>query len=175
NVADTLAMLLNLPDNKINLLLNRLALTDLAKSEINYEKGKEIILEQPEVLERFSEYCLEQSRSDSGSPFPAQFEALPPDELAFLKCLQEMIRAQASANDFPLPYFEEQVKSITGKSVQDLDYLVAKYRKSGLLQLKQSPEGENYYEVDKERLQKRLSRGSEVELFQKLEKRLTLH
>ena len=171
---ELIAMLMNIPEGKINKLLNRLALTELGKSEINYEKGKLLIIEKPELFARYADYCKEQFEKETGTPLQTEFDATPKEEMAVLNFIQALLKQQASANDFPMAYFNEQFEEIVGKPVTDFDFVLKKFRKHGLLKIKLEGDSEKYYEVDRDLFNNRLNAGSEVELFKKLEKRLSV-
>ncbi|NOZ74703.1 MAG: cyclic nucleotide-binding domain-containing protein [FCB group bacterium] len=172
--AETIAMLMNLPEVKINRALNKLALTEVARSEINYEKGKLLIVEKPELFSRYAAYCKEQFLKETGNPLITEFETMPKEELAVLNCIQTMLKQQASANDFPESYFDEQFKTILGRPVEDFEYIIKKFKKQGILKAKMTSDSEKLLEVDRDLLAVKLGAGNEMELFHKLEKRLAI-
>jgi len=146
----------------------------LARSEINYEKGKLLIIEKPDVFSRYAAYCKEQFLKETGNPLQTEFDALPKEELAVLNFIQTLLKQQASANDFPVSYFNEQFQAVVGRPVEEYDYILKKYKKHGILKTKLVGEGEKYYEVDRDLLGIKLNAGTEVELFKTLEKRLSV-
>lgn len=166
--AETIAFLTNIPEEFVNNVMNKLSITKLVKSEVNFELGRQFVTENLGYFESFAQYCREQYFEKIGKEVSTEFAEQSRKEMKLLKFIGTLMSEQATASDLDPNYFEERIQ-------QDLDVKYSEYEpevkallRKGILSIKRNPNSDKYYHVDREILDIKLGRSKRLDTFKKI-------
>lgn len=166
--AETISFLTNIPQAFVEKVMNKLTLSRIAKSGINYEAGRQFSVEDIVTFQSFAQYCREQYFSRIGKSISPEFEEQSRQELKLLKFIADLLGEQGAANDLPLTYFEEHLQRDLGHSSADFKSDIKRLLRTGILTIKLDPQMDKYYDVNRELLEIRLGRGKRLDEFKKI-------
>lgn len=169
--AESIAFLLNEPIAQVMKVMNKLTLTSLASSEINYEIGRLFYIEDQQLFEKFTEYCKERFLEKLGMDISPEYEEKSVIELQLIKFIGKLMSEQATASDLHIKYFKERCEEDLGKQLDHFKYEIRRLIRKGVLTLRVDQNSEKYYEVNRELLGMKLGMGETLELFKEIESR----
>lgn len=129
----TTAMLMGVPEDDVNEMANKLVTAKIAKSEKS-ETGRVLILEQPELLYKFADFCRSEFLLKKGhiEKMPDEFTLGIPHVDKVVESVKAVMEAQGALDDFtletlgsmldekyhkPLVYFKDAIESLESEGV----------------------------------------------------------
>lgn len=171
--AETIAFLTNISQAFVDKVMNKLTLTRIAKSGINYEEGRQFITEDIVTFQSFAQFCREQYFSRIGKAVSPEFEEQSRREIVLLKFIADRLAEQGSANDLNLSYFEECLQRDLKEKSVDFEVEIRRLQRTGILTIKLDQKMDKFYEVNRELLEIRLGRGRRLDDFKKIAESLS--
>ncbi len=167
-----IALVLNLPFEQVDSVLNKISLTPMAKSEMSYKDGRIFIMKDFKQLQSFADYCKSRFLEKQGKEIPAHFQKHSPKEQAMLSFMHKIMRAQRWEPDIEQHLFEEQFQEECGKSLSEYRQEMKKFRNMGVIASKLDRNDVKFYIIDKEKLQTMVSMDETLEIFERIDARL---
>ncbi|MCF7800538.1 MAG: cyclic nucleotide-binding domain-containing protein [Candidatus Marinimicrobia bacterium] len=166
--AETIAFLTNVSQTFVEKVMNKLTLSRIAKSGINYEAGRQFIVNDIVTFQSLAQYCREQYFSRIGKSISPEFEEQSRQELKLLKFIASLLSEQGSANDLALTYFNDRLQRDLKHSPADFESEIQRLLRTGILTIKLDQQMDKYYDVNRELLEIRLGRGKRLDEFKKI-------
>jgi len=166
------AFLLNIPIELVTKVMNKVTLTELAKSEIRYKEGRQFVVEDFEKFRKFSEYCKEFYFSRRGREISPEFKKRSVEEIQMYKLVKKMLSEQSTATDLSVEFFENRCIEEYGKTPEHFKREINDMKIKGILTRKIDSTGNKYYDVDREVFDTKLSEIDTLDLFEMIEREL---
>ena len=129
----TAAMLMGVPEDDVNEMANKLVIAKIAKSEKS-ETGRVLILDQPEQLYGFADFCRNEFLLKKGhiEKMPDELTLGVPHIEKVIECVNAVMESQGALDDFtletlgkmldekyhkPLVYFKDAIDSLESEGV----------------------------------------------------------
>jgi len=167
-----IALLLNLPYDQVDGVMNKITLTPMAKSEMNYEHGRMLIMKDFSKFKFFADYCKSRFIEKQGNEVPLHFQKPNEKEIEFISFLQKVMQEQRWEPEIEEHLFDEMFYQQYNKPLEEYKAEVKKYRLAGLISSKLDNDDVKTYIVDKEKLQTLMSMTETIQEFEAMDIKL---
>ena len=130
----TIAMLMGVPESNVNEMSNKLVTAKIAKSDKRENVGRVLILEQPDMLYKFADFCRNEYLLEKGhiETMPEEFSIGKPHVDKVIAAVDAIMESQGALDDFsteslgkmldekhhkPMAYFKEAITSLESEGV----------------------------------------------------------
>ncbi|UCH63672.1 MAG: cyclic nucleotide-binding domain-containing protein [Fidelibacterota bacterium] len=138
----SIAFLVGLNEEQINETVNKLVSAHLGKSDRREGIGRVFIVEDPDKLYQFADYCRERHmvETDHAKQMSEQFRFKDKSEMELLQAVEEIVREQGAIEDFPAATLEKRLKTKFKGSMKVYQPVIDSFGQSGILE-SFNPEG----------------------------------
>jgi hypothetical protein len=171
-VSEEVSFLLNRPLEEIDKTMLKIALTDLASSETDYQLGRIFKILDVELYNDFAEYCKAKYAERTMHRDVEKFKKLSKKEKQLLSFIGKLMKEQSYAPDIHLNFFQRRMEEDLKQSPSDFEFEIKDLIRTGLLAPKTDESGSKYYDVDRHIIESRLGVSNQMTLFEKIEGRL---
>jgi len=171
-LAKDIALLLNLPYDQVDAVLNKISLTPMAKSEMNFEHGRVLIIKDFAQLQSFAEYCKSRFMEKQGDEIPEHFQKTNEKEQDLIKFMHKIMREQRWEPDIEQHLFEERFDEEHKQLLTTYKLALKKFRNSEILSSKLDSNDVKYYTINKEKLQIQVSMDETLTAFEGMDSKL---
>jgi hypothetical protein len=170
-VKDT-AFLINQPEEDVDRVMNKISLMPMAKSETNFEKGRQLVIEDIPQFEQFAEFCRARFIEKQGGEMPPQYETMDEREIKFLEFLRLVAREQGPDNEIELHYLETRLAEELQATLDEYKLEIKSMKRKQVLSSKLSADDVKSYVIDRQRIDTMLAMESTLEEFKTLEHKI---
>lgn len=174
-VVSSIAFYIGLDEERVNDIVNKVALTQLCKSDRREGIGRVLIIEYPDKLNQFADYCRERHMVETGHAreMSEQFSFKDKQEMELLQVLGEIVGEQGAIEDFPTATLEKRLQERFNKSLKTYGPLIESFGQSGLLDSFHPEGSEPAYRVNnKDLLKEKLDKIQLLTELRELEKKI---
>lgn len=172
SAASDLAFLLNQPLERVERVMNRLSLTDLAKGEMNFEHGRQLVVKDVERFSRFADYCKARYEEKLGAELPPEYRQRSERETAVLKLFHDILREQSGQNEVEQHFLELRAEEELKASLETYRDELKLMRAQGVFDTRLNARNEKLFIVDRKRLESLLATSVVVKEFDELEQKV---
>ncbi|GEM_PF-1059259 len=169
---EKLEILLNIPAENIERIINHLIAKRLLEKIIDYKDGRLIKISNEEKFRNFSRYCRESLMTKMNKKFEPTFVTLSEEKRRFIEYLGQLMKEQPGVADFELDYLEARCQELLGCPLTDFDSSIKLFIQEGVLELKRNQNGEKYYHANKSKIHTLLEKEQLLREFQQIENQL---
>ena len=170
-VKDT-ALLLNLPYDQVDGIMNKITLTPMAKSQMDFEHGRMLIMKDFSQFKFFADFCKSRFIEKQGNEMPEQFQKMSEKEAELVSFLHKVMQEQRWEPDIEQHLFEEQFEASHDKPLSDYRTELKRFRNSGIITSKLDLNDVKMYWIDKEKLQSRAAILETITEFEAMDSKL---
>ena len=167
-----ISLLLNLPYDQVDGVLNKITLTPMAKSEMNYEHGRMLIMKDFSHFKFFAEYCKSRFIEKQGNEVPAQFQNMSEKEQVVITFMHKVMQEQRWEPEIEQHLFEEQFDASHDSPISEYRLTLKKFRNAGLISSKLDRDDVKMYIIDKEKLKMQFSMTETLTEFEHMDLKL---
>ncbi len=167
-----ISLLLNLPYDQVDQVLNKITLTPVAKSEMNYEHGRMLIMQDFSHFKFFADYCKSRFDEKLGNELPDQFRKMTAKETEIILFLKKVMQEQRWEPEIEQHLFEEQFDAVHAKPLSDYRTELRKFRNSNLISSKLDSDDVKMYVVDAEKLKTLTSMTETIQEFEEMDSKI---
>jgi len=171
-LAKDVALVLNLPYDRVDGVLNKMSLTDMARSEMNFEHGRVFIMKDFNQFKYFAEYCKSRFLDKEGSEIPDHFRKVSEKENEVIHFLYKLMREQRWEPDIEQHIFEERFDEEHEKSFNEYERELKSLRNREIITSKLDNDDSKVYIIDKEKLQTLVSLADTLTDFENMDDKL---
>lgn len=171
-MARDISFVLHQPFERIEKVLNKLTLSDMAKSEMNHEYGRLFVITDTEKFQQFSDYCRARYAEKHGEKIENQFSKRSECEAALIKFLWDLIRGQGNANDVEYHFLESRLNEEMYGGFNDFKHEFSLLKNLGVYETRLNGDDERFFLFDRERLRKLVDVDETISSFETLESKL---
>ncbi len=167
-----IALILNLPYDQVDAVLNKITLTPMAKSVMNQEDGRMLVMKDYSHFKFFADYCKSRFYQKQGNEVQTQFQKMTEKEIHIITFLHKFMKEQMWEPDIEQPFFMEQFDTSHAEPLSTYKIELGKFRNSGLIDSKLDGNNVQTYIVNKEKLQTQLSMTETIAEFEQLDAKI---
>ncbi len=167
-----ISILLNLPTDQVDNVLNKITLTPMAKSELNFEKGRVLIMKDFNRFKFFADYCRAQFIEKQGNEVPLEFRKFSEKESIVISFLYKIMREQRWEPEIEQHLFEEWFDEQHEQPLTDFKRELRQFRDQELIKSRLDQDDVKVYVVNKEKLQTLHSMNETITEFEKMDSKL---
>ncbi|MFC1543393.1 hypothetical protein ACFL4K_02500, partial [Candidatus Neomarinimicrobiota bacterium] len=132
----SIAFYIGLDDEQVSDVVNNLVSTNLGKGDLRENIGRVFIVEDPEKLYQFAEYCRERHMIEAGhtKEMSEQFSLKNDEELELLMVIGEIVEEEGALEDFPAATLEKRLEERYKKPLTDFQPTIERFGQTGLLE-----------------------------------------
>lgn len=164
-----ISLLLNIPYDQVDGVMNKITLTPMAKSEMNFEKGRIFIMKDFSKFKFFADYCKSRFIEKLGDEVPLNFQKPGEKEIEFIDFLHKVMREQRWEPEIEEHLFDEMFLEQFNKPIEEFKAELKKYRLAGIISSKLDSDDVKTYLVDKEKLQTLVSMTDTIQEFEEMD------
>ncbi|MFH1851402.1 MAG: cyclic nucleotide-binding domain-containing protein [Candidatus Neomarinimicrobiota bacterium] len=168
---EEVSTVLNIPHEYVEKVLNKLTLTPLARSEINYG-GRKFIIEDPGEFEAFTNYCKNKSLEKLGFGSESDSLGYTQREQELLDLLNKLVKEQAGAPDLEEYNFKSRCKTDLGKLFEEVQPEFDALVRRGIIKPRRDEDGHKFYDVNIEVIKKIEEQTGRADYYEALEAKL---
>ncbi|UCH09867.1 MAG: cyclic nucleotide-binding domain-containing protein [Fidelibacterota bacterium] len=171
----TIAFLLGLNEDRVNEMLNNMVSVKIGSSEQREGIGRVFLLEFPEKLYQFADYCQERHLIEVGhaKKMSDKFIFKDPNEVELLQVLDELAQEQGAVEDFAAQVLEERLQQKFEKPLSAYGAVFDELAQSGILEAFHPEGSEPSYRVnDRDLFRERLAKVQLMGELSSLEKKI---
>ena len=134
-MVSSIAFFIGLNEERINDTVNKLVLAHLGKSDRREGIGRVFIIEYPDKVYQFADYCRERHMVETGhaKELSEQFSFKDKQEKELLQVLEEIVTEQGAIEDFPAATLEKHLQTRFKNSMKVYQPMIESFGQSGLL------------------------------------------
>ncbi len=131
----SIAFFIGLNEELVNGIVNKLVSAHLGKSDRREGIGRVFIIESPDKLYQFADYCQERYMVETGhaKELSEQFSFKNKQEMELLQALEEILEEQGAIEDFPAGTLEKRLQTRFKKPMKVYQPVIESFGQSGLL------------------------------------------
>lgn len=167
-----IALLLNLPYDQVDSVLNKITLTPMAKSVMSQEHGRTLVMKDFSHFKFFADYCRSQFIQKQGHEVPTQFQKMTEKEIHIIAFLHKMMKEQMWEPDIEQHLFVEQFDASHAEPLSSYKNELSKFRNSGLISSKLDGNDVQTYIINKEKLQTQASMTETIGEFEQMDAKI---
>lgn len=135
NLVSSIAFFIGLNEERINDTVNKLVLAHLGKSDRREGIGRVFIIEYPDKVYQFADYCRERHMVETGhaKELSEQFSFKDKQEKELLQVLEEIVTEQGAIEDFPAATLEKRLQTRFKNPMKVYEPMIESFGQSGLL------------------------------------------
>lgn len=174
-LVSSIAFYIGLDEERVNDIVNKVALTQLCKSDRREGIGRVFTIEYPDKLYQFADYCRERYMVEAGRvrEMSEQFSFKDKQEMELLQVLGEIVSEQGAIEDFPAATLEKRLQERFNKPLKTYEPLIESFGQSGLLDSFHPEGSEPAYRVsNRDLLEERLDKIRLLVELRDLEKKI---
>ncbi len=171
-LAQDISLLLNLPYEQVDQVLNKITLTPMAKSELNYEQGRILIMKDYSRFKFFAEYCKSRFMEKQGKEVPVHFQKMSEKEIDIIAFLHKIMREQRWEPEIEQHLFEERFNEVHKLPFSDYRIELKKFRNSEMITSRLDGDDVKVYIINKDKLQTLVSMTETLKEFQQMDTKL---
>lgn len=171
--AENIAFLINQPVALVLKVMNKLTLSKLAHSSMNYEVGRVFASDDVGTFNSFAEFCKERYFAKQGGDVSPEYEERSPEELQILNLISKLMTEQATASDLNVNYLNDRCNADLGKPLDSYSFELKQLQKRGILKTKLDINEEKTYIVNRDLLGMKMGSVQTLAMFEELEKKLS--
>ncbi len=134
-LVSSIAFFIGLNEERVNDTVNKLVMTHLGKSDRREGIGRVFIIESPDKLYQFADYCRERYMVEIGhaKELSEQFSFKDKQEKELLQVLEEIVTEQGAIEDFPADMLEKRLQTRFKNPMKVYQPVIESFGQSGLL------------------------------------------
>ena len=134
-LVSSIAFFIGLNEELVNGIVNKLVSAHLSKSDRREGIGRVFIIESPDKLYQFADYCQERYMVETGhaKELSEQFSFKNKQEMELLQVLEEILEEQGAIEDFPAATLEKRLQTRFKKPMKAYQPVIESFGQSGLL------------------------------------------
>lgn len=171
-LAKDVALLLNLPYDQVDQVLNKMALTPMVTSQISQEHGRMLVMKDYNQFKFFADFCRSRFSEKHGDEIPDQFKPLSLKEREIISYLQKIMQEQRWEPEIEQHLFEERFDDEHKTPLSGYRFELKKFRKSELISSKLDQDDSKIYIIDKDKLRTQISMIDTLEEFESMDSKL---
>jgi len=135
NLVSSIAFFIGLNEERVNDTVNKLVLANLGKSDRREGIGRVFIIEYPDKVYQFADYCRERHMVETGhaKELSEQFSFKDKQEKELLQVLEEIVTEQGAIEDFPAATLEKRLQTRFKNPMKVYQPMIESFGQSGLL------------------------------------------
>ncbi len=170
-VKDT-ALLLNLPYDQVDGVMNKITLTPMAKSILTPDRGRMLVMKDFSHFKFFADYCKSRFMEKQGSEIPLQFQKMSEKEVDLITFFHTVMKEQLWEPAIEQHLFVEQFDASHESPLSEYKLELKKFRNSGLISSKLDHDDVQMYIIDKEKLQTLVSTTETLMEFEQMDSKI---
>ena len=149
-LVSSIAFFIGLNEELVNDIVNKLVSAHLGKSDRREGIGRVFIIESPDKLYQFADYCQERYMIETGhaKEISEQFSFKNKQEMELLQVLEEILEEQGAIEDFPAATLDKRLQTRFKNPMKVYEPVIENYRQSGLLGSFHPEGSESVYRVN---------------------------
>ena len=171
-LVNDISILLNLPVEQVDKVLNKITLTPMAKSEMSYEKGRVLIMRDLNQFKFFADYCRSRFVEKQGHEAALEFRKINNKEADVIGFLYKIMREQRWEPEIEQHLFEERFNELHELPLADYKRELKQFRDNDLIASRLDKEDVKMYVVNKEKLQTLHSMHETITEFEQIDSKL---
>ncbi|MBA7596641.1 MAG: cyclic nucleotide-binding domain-containing protein [Calditrichaeota bacterium] len=134
-LVSSIAFFIGLNEERVNDTVNKLVLAHLGKSDRREGIGRVFIIEYPDKVYQFADYCRERHMVETGhaEELSEQFSFKDKQEKELLQVLEEIVTEQGAMEDFPAATLEKRLQTRFKNPMKVYQPMIESFGQSGLL------------------------------------------
>ncbi len=134
-LVSSIAFFIGLNEERVNDTVNKLVTSHLGKSDRREGIGRVFIIESPDKLYQFADYCRERYTVETGhaKELSEEFSFKDKQEQELLQVLEEIIKEQGAIEDFPAATLEKRLQTRFKNPMKVYEHAIGSFGQSGLL------------------------------------------
>ncbi len=134
-LVSSIAFFIGLNEEQVNDTVNKLVLANLGKSDRREGIGRVFIIEYPDKVYQFADYCRERHMVETGhvKELSEQFSFKDKTEKELLQVLEEIVTEQGAIEDFPADALEKRLQTRFKNPMKVYQPMIESFGQSGLL------------------------------------------
>jgi len=135
DLVSSIAFFIGLNEERVNDTVNKLVLAHLGKSDRREGIGRVFIIEYPDKVYQFADYCRERHMVETGhaKELSEQFSFKDKQEKELLQVLEEIVTEQGAIEDFPAATLEKRLQTRFKNPMKVYQPMIESFGQSGLL------------------------------------------
>ena len=171
-MAKDISVLLNLPYDQVDKVLNKMSMSDMARSEMHADTGRLFIMKDFQQFTFFAEYCKSRFLLKEGSDIPDHFKKISEKERELIEFLHKIMREQRWEPEIEQHLFEERFEQELGRPLQGYEREMKDLRIKEVISSKLDSDDVKMYMVNREKLQTMVSIEETLIHFEDMDQKL---
>ncbi len=170
-IVEQITFIMNIDTEIVRKLLGILINSKLAKSELNYEKGRQFITDKFDTISILAEYSRAKYMEARGFNNEIKFKPWSKQELAVLSLISIIMGEQGKMNEIPIEYFEDKCRETLERPLNEYKKAIRVIKLKSIIKEKNTSEGV-FFKVDNEKLKETLENIKQQNIFTEIEKNI---
>ncbi len=171
DTVQNISTVLNIPTEPIEKVLNKLTITPMARSEVNYE-GRKFVIDDLTQFENFAVFCKNKSLSKLGNEVDDGGSDFTGREQDLLDFITKLVKEQAGAADLEEYHFKNRLKTDKGMLFDEIRPEFDRLVRKGIIVPRRDEDGHKFYDTNLDVIRKLEENAKTVETFEALEEKL---
>ncbi len=167
-----ISLLLNLPYDQVDQVLNKMSITDMAQSEMSGEHGRMLVMKDFRQFQHFADYCKSRFLEKEGGEVPVQFKKIDQRENEVVQFLYLIMREQRWEPEIEQHLFEERFEQEHAGGVAAYERELKNLKARGIIGSRLDNVDSKVYVVEKEKLQTLVSMVDTLNDFEQMDGKL---
>jgi len=167
-----ISLVLNLPNELVDKVLNKITLTPMARSEMSFEHGRVFIMKEYKQFRHFADYCKSRFLEKQGKEIPPHFQKISEKEQSLSNFLYKIMREQRWEPEIEQHLFEDRFAEECDLPLAEYTRELRKFRNMGIISSRLDADDVKMYSVHKEQLQNMVSISETIQEFEGMDGKL---
>ena len=168
---ESIAAVLIIPPAYVEKVLNKLTITKMARSEINYE-GRKFIIDDIQGFKNFADYCRSKTLEKLGVEDLESGDGFTKREEELIDFVTKLVKEQASAPDLEEHFFKNRCKVDLGKEFEEIQPEFNRLCTMGIIKPRRDLDGHKFYDINLESVNKIEAEADKLDKYETLESKL---